>query len=142
MPIITSKSDKINAINDLSEQDNTILCERSEFLFGEVHKELKNLKDELERLKSPEHGIKDAISKMGKKVVGAATKEERIQESLVHLGAIRLSTFIVLNPISVNLPKDIKETAEVSLLSVTYPSNIKHLQENLRSIFGIKEQEK
>jgi len=70
MPITTAKSDKINAINDLSKQDDTMLYERSKFLIGEVE-------NELIKLKSSEHGIKDAIRKMGK-AVGATTKEERI----------------------------------------------------------------
>jgi hypothetical protein len=131
MPLITAKSSKINAINDLGRQDDTVLHEKSKLLMGEVEKELM-------KLRSSEHGIKDAIRKMGK-AVGATTKEEEIQESLVHLGAMRLSTFIVLNPISPNLPDDIKKTASDTLSTLTYPPNIKHLQENLRSIFDIKE---
>ncbi len=131
MSLITTKSDRINAINDLGKQDDVTLHTQSKFLMEEVEKELIELK-------SSEHGMKDAIRKMGK-AVGATTKEERVQESLVHLGAIRLSTFIALNPLALNLPEDIKKTADDTLSSLTYPPNIKHLQENLRSIFEIKE---
>ncbi|NYZ75863.1 hypothetical protein H0N98_01260 [Candidatus Micrarchaeota archaeon] len=50
MPLITAKSDKINAINDLSKQDDTILYERSKFLIGGVEEREEEEKLEFGRV--------------------------------------------------------------------------------------------
>lgn len=126
---ITAKDNLREAIVDLGSPDDAVLHEKAKFL-------MKRVEDEL--MEQPGYGFRDALSKMGKKV-GLTTKEERIQRSLVQLGDITLSTFVVLNPISLNLPEDIKKTAEVTLSSVTYRRNIKDLQKDLRSIFKIEE---